>query len=238
MNTTKLQSQQAELEQKIIDLAKLKNLSNANVEPILDGIVNINEYCKAKKKILWILKEPYDDINAEGKPNGGGWSLSSLISENPQHMATTSNVFKRIAYISFGVLNNTEWKKMDYIQNDSSIAESLKSIAYINVGKMPNLSKTPDDRLKEIYSTWKEILFEQIKTYEAAIIIFGNTFKVFAEDIFPDGVSNHKIISRKGKDFVGVYNYNGSILIDAYHPSALFSDDDYIETILEVLLPR
>ncbi len=42
--------------------------SSGKSEPIIDGIFNIEMYQKEPLRILWILKEPYDD-------DGGGWSF-------------------------------------------------------------------------------------------------------------------------------------------------------------------
>ena len=41
-------------------------------EPIVDGIVDLEMYLQSKFKILWILKEPHDDVK-DKRPSGGGW---------------------------------------------------------------------------------------------------------------------------------------------------------------------
>ena len=46
----------------------------AKVEPIYDGVVDAEAYLATQPKVLWILKEPYDDFDAEGMPEGGGWT--------------------------------------------------------------------------------------------------------------------------------------------------------------------
>ena len=233
MTANELSKIQKEIEADIVSFAKVNHLSNNDVEPILDGVVNPSSYCKASKKILWVLKEPYDDVDDSNKPVGGGWSIISLIKNNPKKMALSGQVFKRIAYITYGILNNIKWQNMDYINKNSKIAKALESIAYVNVGKMPNFTTTTDSHLKDIYKTWKDILLKQIKSYEPDVIIFGNTFSLFANEFFPSGVPSHKTIKRADGDYVGVYNVNGKTLLDAYHPSAIVSDDSYVETILE-----
>ena len=47
----------------------------AKVEPIYDGLVDAEAYLASKPKVMWILKEPYDDFDAEGMPAGGGWTM-------------------------------------------------------------------------------------------------------------------------------------------------------------------
>ncbi len=48
---------------------------SAKVEPIYDGVVDAEAYLASKPRIMWILKEPYDDFDAKGHPQGGGWTM-------------------------------------------------------------------------------------------------------------------------------------------------------------------
>ncbi len=50
----------------------------AKVEPIYNGEVDAEAYLATKPKVMWILKEPYDDFDAEGMPAGGGWTMRCL----------------------------------------------------------------------------------------------------------------------------------------------------------------
>ena len=43
-----------------------------NLLPIYDGVVDAAGYLAARPKVLWILKEPYDDFDENGNPWGGG----------------------------------------------------------------------------------------------------------------------------------------------------------------------
>lgn len=42
------------------------------VKPIFDGICDAGKYLNSSPKIMWILKEAYDDIDENGNPIGGG----------------------------------------------------------------------------------------------------------------------------------------------------------------------
>ena len=55
---------------------------NPNIVAIKDGILDFEKYFHAKYKILWILKEPYDDFDEDGKPFGCGWHYRDFI--NPK----------------------------------------------------------------------------------------------------------------------------------------------------------
>ena len=60
MNFYSLTKEQALIE-KYIDL--LYDKSNHKAEPIYDGIVDEEIYLKSIYKIIWVLKEPYDEGN-------------------------------------------------------------------------------------------------------------------------------------------------------------------------------
>jgi len=67
-----------ELENKAIEIDEIVKSrypynQELDISPICDGIINIEQYLKSKYKILWILKEPYDEFDKDGKPCGGGW---------------------------------------------------------------------------------------------------------------------------------------------------------------------
>jgi hypothetical protein len=44
--------------------------------PIHDGVADLEGYLASSPRIMWILKEPYDDFNENGEPVGGGWSYT------------------------------------------------------------------------------------------------------------------------------------------------------------------
>ena len=66
-------------------------------EPIYDGINCIEEYIKAKYKILFILKEPYDS-------DGGGWAIKDIISKG--QYGKSIKTFYPLIYIAYGILNH------------------------------------------------------------------------------------------------------------------------------------
>ena len=61
--------------------------------------------------------------------------------------------------------------------------EVMSQIAYINLNKMPANKTSSDDLLEESYKNWKTILMAQIELYKPQVIIFGNTFKFFKDDL-------------------------------------------------------
>ena len=61
----------ADIKARVVELG----YDSAKVEPIYDGVVDAEAYLASKPKIMWILKEPYDDFDAKGTPQGGGWTM-------------------------------------------------------------------------------------------------------------------------------------------------------------------
>ena len=109
---------------------------------IRDGIVDIEEYYKSPIRIMWVLKEPYDNK----KNGGGGWAMKEILfkmvnGEKPKPQST----WHPIIYSTFGILNNfRKLETMPRIGNDKTVAAVLKQIAFINVQKLPATTVTID----------------------------------------------------------------------------------------------
>lgn len=202
MTSEELQLAQESIINKIYALAKEKKLSNDNVEPIPDGVYSANFYLSAPTQIMWILKEPYDDFNENEEPYGGGWNLFSAFDNDN---AWSSPTWQPIIYSMYGLFNNQKWEDMDEIVNNKRMADVLKHIAYINISKMPASTITDNSSLWEKYEIWKDILMEQIAIYSPKIIIFGNTFEYFKNDLV--GSDTRPISSIEG--ILNIYKKNG-----------------------------
>lgn len=77
LSPDKIRSGQELIKSKIFERAKKLELSNDGLEPLPDGVADIEGYCKSSPRIMWILKQPYDDMK-DGKPFGGGWRFMVL----------------------------------------------------------------------------------------------------------------------------------------------------------------
>ena len=122
---------------------------------------------------------------------------------------------------------------MDYIRDDKSMAEVLKSIAYINTNKMPALTQTNDSELQANYEIWKPVLLEQIEIFNPQVILFANTFKLYKKDLVGESCQPTSI-SPNGS--VHVYVSNGRILLDAYHPNQkTYGHSIYVNEIIDAI---
>ena len=180
MTITELEQAQAEIIEEIYSFAERVGLSNDNIEPIPDGVYSAEKYLLAPTQIMWILKEPYDDFDENGEPYGGGWNLFGAFDNDD---AWSSRTWQPMIYSMYGLFNNQKWEDMDWISDDKSMVNVLKQIAYINISKIPASTATNDNSLWDKYNLWKDILSKQIAIYAPKIIIFGNTFRYFKDDL-------------------------------------------------------
>lgn len=230
VDAKELEKLQAEMSDRINCKAKELGLVNEKCEPVTDGVMNIGEYLKTSPRIMWVLKEPWDDVDENGIPCGGGWDMSEAFGNDD---AWKNRTWQPIIYASYGIINRCLWKQMDWIRDDTSMAEVLKRIAYINVSKMPGYTQSEDEKIRLAYSQWREILQEQIKMYEPQVIIFGYTFDLFKEDL----VGGDAEPKHRDDGVIHVYEKEGVKLLDVYHPNQrVISREKYIDSIIEQCL--
>lgn len=202
-------------------------------ELIYDGILDFQKYDLAKYKIMWVLKEPYDHFDEDGKPSGGGWHFRDALLPKTQITdfdKGSRNTFEPIIYSAFSILNEFPCSTtMDLISDNPNMIEALKSISYINIKKTPGQTFTPDSALRKSFEKNKEVLVQQIELSNPDIIIFGNTLKYFGkytESIFGNfaNFDNFKYSL-----------FNKRIHIDAFHPAQRsYSKWDYINELVTI----
>lgn len=202
---------------------------NGQCEPLVDGIVNIEKYLQSKFKILWILKEPYDDVE-NGLPSGGDWRYIEdfLAVDNFYQHIKQIPTWHPIIYTSYGLLNNfRQYETMDYIRDDESMAEIIRNVAVINVQKLPGFTRTYDyDRIWSAYQKNRDILLKQIDTYNPDIIIGGYTLQLFLDDL---GIKN----DLKNNGSIDYATKNSKLFIHAYHPAQTqITRDIYVNDII------
>ena len=205
------------------------------LEPIYDGVADIDGYLESNPKIMWLLKEPYDDLTPAGKSKGGGWSIINDIFNNTDwsDFWKSSSMWQQMIKINYAIHHNyITWRKIPQINEE--IANELKKSVYININKMPGDKKSPAAHLKRCYNNWRDILIKQIKLYKPDIIIFGYTFQFFNEDPFFDGYKYLKTFNDK-KWGASAHKKNNLILIDAYHPAQKGDGKYYVDNIVKAV---
>lgn len=207
------------------------HLNREDAEPIFDGVYDWGKYQNAPIQLLVVMKEAYDEIDESFHPSGGGWYITKDCFGKDDVWKNRS--WQPLIYITYGLFNNKRYEEMDYIRDDKSMAEVLKSIAYINTNKMPALTQTNDSELQANYEIWKPVLFQQMEAFNPKVILFANTFWLYKKDIVGQSCKP-TYVSPKG--YVHAYVKDGKILLDAYHPNQKkCSHDIYVNEILDAI---
>lgn len=217
MNAKELKDFQDSMDDKIYSHAKEKGLISSEIEPICDGVCDIETYVRSTPRIMWILKEPYDD-------NGGGFSIPGELDDalkDPTYKLTITQ--KKIIYVMEGIRNGETYDDMHWYY-EPEMLEHLRNIAYINLSKMPGLSYSGD--MTEKYNLWKDIVQEQIEVYDPEVIICGGT----AKWLDPDYDEQVYIDTENAGQF-GCYKLGNRLIIDVYHPACRISYSEYVNSI-------
>lgn len=234
LSPDKIRSEQELIKSKIFERAKKLELSNDGLEPLPDGVADIEGYCKSSPRIMWILKQPYDDMKA-GKPFGGGWEVYGAFKNDDAFKNTT---WQPIIYSLFGIRNHKLYGDSDvpYIHDDKSMVDLLKDIAYINIDKMPGYRTTSDAELAEAYDQWKDIVEEQIRLYNPQVICFANTMWLFKKDWGIDENTKHESIPLGNDKNMFVYRKDSRLCLDTYHPAQrIVARESYVDAIIKAV---
>lgn len=152
----------------------LKLIRSTYVDPtgastvITDGLVNPELYASTNPRILWLLKEPYDGGDAR---TGGGWCLCKDLLLAKTDMMARKPAFQPICYITHGILSGQhDWDAMQWLRDSEQIRHSLRSIAFINVSKLPGLKTSMNNEIVAAYRKYRATILSQIRAYSPEII--------------------------------------------------------------------
>lgn len=235
MTTKDLEKAQKQMHEKIYQHAQELGLIKQKpfLEPMCDGVADIEGYLSTSPKIMWILKEPWGDKTPAGKTRGGGWAFTEHFKDN--EVWKDEDMWKLIIQVNHAIHKELKWSELDYIDGNQDMIDELKKTAYINLSKMPAETTSSINHLEECYPLWKDIVFEQMDLYKPDIIIFGYTFPFFRDDL---QVSGKPIHTESGNWYTDTYQKDGMILIDAFHPSRKGGEDgshDYVTSIVNAV---
>ena len=196
-------------------------------EPIYDGIYikDAGRYLNSNVRVMWVLKEAYDDEYDDGEPCGGGWNYFDCL--EPNQAPWKIRTWRNMIYASYGIIHNVTMDNMNGLDLED-LSDVLLEIACINLSKMPGHTTTEASLLAGYYETWKDILNEQIALYNPQVVIFGNTFPYFKDDLLNSGKVEHT----PKDDISQVYIKDGVKYIDAYHPQSRISRAKYVDSII------
>ena len=207
----------------------------ARIEPVYDGVADWGAYLSASRKICWVLKEPYDEVDASGNPAGGGWTMFRDFGEG-KTLASSANAnqtLRNVAYASWGLLEGkTRDDDIPWIRDQPAVADALLRVCYLNTGKMPAATSTSDAQLRKIHGEWRDIVLDQIRLADLNLLIFAGTLRVWAEDLGLDTTRPlHKIV--RGTCTVDIHEWCGRRVLWTDHPAVPKPRANWIDSILE-----
>lgn len=226
MTLQQLALRQQQLTDEIVRMAEVVGLSNDDLQPVTDGVCDLAAYLSSRPRIMWVLKEPYDEV-CDGKPSGGGWSITEDCFVKSDAWANRS--WQPIIYATYGILYGKHWAEMDWIRDDRSMADVLKQIAYVNVSKMPALTTSSNSNIAKLYELWRPLLLQQIEAYDPDVIIFGNTFQHFRHDLD----CGEPLADYRG--MVTAYRKDGRLLLAAFHPNCKKRRENYVDSLVDAV---
>ena len=226
-----LKLEQERLEKYIEFRAEESKIAKSDYRPIKDGVADLNGYLTSNLKVAWILKEPWDDEDANHCPKGGGWSL---VNDCFNHLTLESHkknpVWQKVAYVMYGFRNNQKWNDMPWIRNKPEMLYEIRSVAWLNACKMPGGKVSSDFNIHKGYiNVWRPVLKEQLKVYNPDVIIFGKTFQHFCEEF-----EHKKKIEKYCNQILDFYIAGDQILIDTYHPGR--KGGAYVDALVNALI--
>ncbi len=236
MQADDLESAQTVLQDKVFRRAGELGYDADKIEPIYDGVADAVAYLDAKPRLMWILKEPYDDWDDDESPCGGGWTFFRDVAKGKTlaQVANANPALRNVAYASRAILGGIgSYAELPWIVDAPADYErSLRSIAFVNVGKMPAGRTTSEERLAACYAQWKDVLFEQIDLYDPDILVFGNTLQCFEPDMGLD-LSKPVRTVKNGGSTVDIHVWRGKRILWAPHPAAHIQPEEWVDSVIE-----
>lgn len=225
-----LKQRQELFDEEIKERAKELKLTNDGFFPISDGVADIEMYLSSSPRVMWILKEPFDDE--------GGYSMPDDIKEKGELMSCKIDqipTYQGMVYVMEGLRTGLDYNSM---RESKDMPLHLQNIAYININKMPAKGgRRSNYSLLPYYENWKQITLKQIEAYSPEVIIFGNTYHLFQNDgVFFDSVDISKD-DELYKQGIIIRKQNGILLVDAYHPSKYetYQKEGYIDSMAKYI---
>ena len=132
-----------------------------------------------------------------------------------------------VCRVSHAVLNNCNYDLVCKANSDD-LLNSIQQIGWVNINKIAAGKTSPKD-LTPKFNIWKDVLKEQIVTYNPEVIICGNTLQYFDNEKYMDFRSNTGVKKPVGMGNFHYFCFSDRLYINAYHPSKLFLNErEYI----------
>ena len=186
---------QEALRNEIDELADSKGLWTEDVGPIRDGVADIEAYQQSSPKVMWVLKEPYDDFKEDGSPYGGDYTLMEDLKKNRNaQLGTMPLTIQRVIYTTYGIFTDYEYIIIDGDSTDGTL-DIIKR--YINIFESKGIQYS---YISEADSGIYNAMTKSLKIASGEWILFMN-----AGDSFFDSHVLENVFSQDYVDYDFVY---------------------------------
>lgn len=193
---------------------------------VTDGVIDAERYANSPLRMLWILREPWEDL-APGEA-GGGWSVTKQVFSRP--ITSNRGAIPVMAYIAYSVSNGfLRFEEMDYATKNPAIAEALKGVASINIKKTPGKTSSYLPEISAHYIRNRALLNRQVSLLAPRVVIGGGTLRHFYTDF---DLSDSSFNQERSAWFC---QQGGVLYIHANHPAQRRAKARYIDDIVSII---
>ena len=246
MTAHELQQKQEEIKEivrkRAIENRLMTGQESDYVWPVYDGVADSEGYLASSPKVMFVLKEPYDDFkkNSQGitVPYGGGWDLPELFTKySAAKEWPRVRTWHRIIYAMYGFQHDRHYNDMDYIRNAPEMGDVLLRVCWVNLSKMPGFTTSTDGQWRNAFrENWADIFDCQVQCYAPDVIVFGNTFSMVSDRFLEEGDNREPVYAPDGRLVINkYYKKDGRLLVDAYHPGARMNSEYWVDSLIDTL---
>ena len=207
--------------------------ATGNKEPIYDGIIDLDSYDSCRYKTTWILKEPHDEFDENGEPDGGGWFISDGYADQAKKLYPMHLTLAQISYFISHVIREVTKAQLDEARK-SSLMPYFKALGYVNVNKYPARRSSVNSAIEAAYEANKDVIQKQLSIMSPEILIF-----CVGDHLFDFGVKRDlgldEILMRYNDSVSYYVDKQNRLIIQADHPSRRQEKAKYVNGILNAV---
>lgn len=182
-----------------------------------DGIVCMESWRIAKRKILFLLKEPNGYKGEHGALND---LLRKAAEPNSTSRMWDRPTFHNVGRWAYGLLNYSG-EVPGYDEANRACKTAVLRCAYINIKKSSGGARAT--REVEVHAqTYAALLRRQVALIQPDIVVCGGTYKMLKKHVYP---SMARVSER-------VHQFENRIFINAYHPGYIADRKRMYEQVL------
>lgn len=188
---------------------------------VSDGPIDPNRWLKAERRVLFLLKEAYWEDRREKT-----WDLPTLIREDWK--GPRKKMWWSLGYWAYGIQRLTSGQIPSNPQAGqlwNEVKESVLASAVVNIKKSGGRSSSSDDDLRRYVDADGDLLEQQVACLSPHVVVCCKTWGLVKNILWP---SAEKISER-------VYNIDGMLVLDFWHPANRYPDVMNYYTVVALL---